>query len=311
MENPSNLKYAKEQEWGKGEGDIAIVGITDHAQMQLTDIVFVELPEKGKEVEANKQMTTVKSVISVSNVFALVSGAVEKVKEIQAQEETKTEEVTEETMAEEVKEETKTDEIKEETMTEEEEKPVVETEPAQETTSSKVVSEISKGATGKPTMYLKEGDLVKLKLKATDPDGDMLTYSFARPLDENGEWQTTYGDEGRYAVTIKVSDGTYEVEQEILLMVQSVNKAPVLERMSDIDIKEGETVVLTLKATDLDGDTLSYTISGWMTSSTYKTEFNDAGEHTVKVCVSDGKQEDCNTIKITVNDVNRPPVFEI
>ena len=76
MENPKSLKYSKEHEWVKVEGDIAIVGITDFAQKQLTDIVFVELPEKGKHVTQGNAMAVVESVKSVSDVFAPVSGEV-------------------------------------------------------------------------------------------------------------------------------------------------------------------------------------------------------------------------------------------
>lgn len=81
MENPSNLKYSKEHEWVKLEGDIAIVGVTDFAQKQLTDIVFVELPEKGKKVEQGKQMAVIESVKSVSDVFSPVTGEVIEVNE--------------------------------------------------------------------------------------------------------------------------------------------------------------------------------------------------------------------------------------
>ena len=80
-ENPKDIKYSKQHEWVKVEGDTAIVGITDFAQKQLTDIVFVELPEKGKQVEQNKQMAVVESVKSVSDVFAPVSGEVIEVNE--------------------------------------------------------------------------------------------------------------------------------------------------------------------------------------------------------------------------------------
>lgn len=76
MTSPEELKYSKEHEWVKLEGDMAIVGITDFAQKQLTDIVFVELPEKGKKVEKGKQMAVVESVKSVSDVFCPVTGEV-------------------------------------------------------------------------------------------------------------------------------------------------------------------------------------------------------------------------------------------
>lgn len=74
--NPKELKYTKEHEWVKIDGDVATVGVTDYAQEQLTDIVFIELPETGKKVEQGKQAAVVESVKSVSDVFAPLSGEV-------------------------------------------------------------------------------------------------------------------------------------------------------------------------------------------------------------------------------------------
>jgi len=81
MENPKNLKYTQGHEWVKVEGDIGTVGITDFAQNALTDIVFVELPEKGKKVELLKTAATIESVKSVSDLFAPVSGEIIEVNE--------------------------------------------------------------------------------------------------------------------------------------------------------------------------------------------------------------------------------------
>ena len=81
MENPSDLKYSKDHEWVKVEEDIAIVGVTDFAQKQLTDIVFVELPEKGKKVERNKPMAVIESVKSVSDIFSPLTGEVIEINE--------------------------------------------------------------------------------------------------------------------------------------------------------------------------------------------------------------------------------------
>jgi len=82
MVNPENLKYSKEHEWVKVDGEVGIVGVTDFAQKQLTDIVFVELPGKGKRVEQNKQMAVIESVKSVSDVFSPVSGEIIDVNEM-------------------------------------------------------------------------------------------------------------------------------------------------------------------------------------------------------------------------------------
>jgi glycine cleavage system H protein len=73
---PSNLKYTKDHEWIKPEGGEAAVGITDYAQRQLGDIVFVELPAVGRQVKQGEAFGTVESVKAVSELFAPVSGEV-------------------------------------------------------------------------------------------------------------------------------------------------------------------------------------------------------------------------------------------
>ncbi len=79
MENPIDRKYTKDHEWIKIDGDIATVGITDFAQDQLTDVVFVELPEEGKQIEQNGNLCVVESVKSVSDIFSPVSGEIMEV----------------------------------------------------------------------------------------------------------------------------------------------------------------------------------------------------------------------------------------
>ena len=76
MELPSGLKYSREHEWVRVEGNIVVIGITDFAQSELGDVVYVELPEVGTEVEANNTFGVVESVKAVSDLFAPVSGVV-------------------------------------------------------------------------------------------------------------------------------------------------------------------------------------------------------------------------------------------
>ena len=76
---PANYRYTREHEWVALEGDVATVGITDHAQKELGDIVFVELPKIGHRVEAGKPCGTVESVKAVSEIFSPVSGEVVEV----------------------------------------------------------------------------------------------------------------------------------------------------------------------------------------------------------------------------------------
>ncbi len=79
MNYPKELKYTKEDEWLKIEGEQGTIGITDYAQNALGDIVFVELPKPGAAVEAGKSFGTVESVKAVSELYSPVSGTVTEV----------------------------------------------------------------------------------------------------------------------------------------------------------------------------------------------------------------------------------------
>jgi glycine cleavage system H protein len=76
-----NLKYTTEHEWVKLEGDTAVVGITDYAQTQLGDVVFVDLPEIGKEVVKGADLAAVESVKAVSDVYTPLSGTIVEINE--------------------------------------------------------------------------------------------------------------------------------------------------------------------------------------------------------------------------------------
>jgi glycine cleavage system H protein len=76
---PEDLQYTKSHEWVRIEGDTATIGITDHAQDELGDIVFVELPEEGDAFDAGESFGTVESVKAVSDLYAPVGGEVVEV----------------------------------------------------------------------------------------------------------------------------------------------------------------------------------------------------------------------------------------
>lgn len=76
MEFPEDLRYSKEHEWVRVEGGTAVIGITDFAQDELGDIVFVELPEAGKTMQANDTFGVAESVKTVSDLYSPVSGEV-------------------------------------------------------------------------------------------------------------------------------------------------------------------------------------------------------------------------------------------
>ena len=76
MHIPAELKYTKDHEWARIEGDVATVGITDYAQSELGDIVFVELPEVGKKTKQSDSFGTIEAVKAVSDLFAPLSGEI-------------------------------------------------------------------------------------------------------------------------------------------------------------------------------------------------------------------------------------------
>ena len=73
---PADLKYTKSHEWVRVSGDTATVGISDHAQHELTDIVFVELPDPGRKVKAGEACAVVESVKTASDIYSPVSGEI-------------------------------------------------------------------------------------------------------------------------------------------------------------------------------------------------------------------------------------------
>ncbi|QJW47318.1 glycine cleavage system protein GcvH [bacterium BFN5] len=84
MNIPQELKYSKDHEWVRIEGNKVTIGITDYAQSQLGDVVFVELPELGAEVAAGAGFSVVESVKAVSDIYAPVSGKVVEINEVLA-----------------------------------------------------------------------------------------------------------------------------------------------------------------------------------------------------------------------------------
>jgi glycine cleavage system H protein len=76
MASPADLRYSKSHEWVRPEGDIVTIGITDHAQSELGDIVYIELPEPGRMLAMDEMFGTIESVKAVSELYAPISGEV-------------------------------------------------------------------------------------------------------------------------------------------------------------------------------------------------------------------------------------------
>ncbi len=155
-----------------------------------------------------------------------------------------------------------------------------------------------------------ENDVVSIPTTGiTDPDGNTLSYTYSAPFGANGVWRTTLGDAGTYDITVVASDGETTQARSVKVVVGLLNTVPVLREIRPITVDEGEEIVLPISATDREGDDLDIEVTGWMTSDTYQTTYEDAGEYTATVSVSDGEYTATQRVEIVVRDVNRPPVF--
>jgi fibronectin type 3 domain-containing protein len=96
------------------------------------------------------------------------------------------------------------------------------------------------------------------------------------------------------------NESGYSAEVVYTVPILNTNQAPVLNPIANITVNEGATITLSPTATDPDGDALTYTYSGWMSSASYTTNNEDTGTHTVTVTVSDGTLTDSHNVMITI-----------
>lgn len=170
-------------------------------------------------------------------------------------------------------------------------------------------------------IVVQETELVNLVTTAQDPDKDTsLIFTFTSPLNENGEWQTTYGDAGEYTVTITASDGELTTAKDVLIIINKKEESPIIESSKPIEtglvIDETQAIDFSVIANDLNKDPLSYTWKfdganvGNEDNYVYQSTYEDAGTHTVKVDVSDGLSSTSKIWSVDVENVNRKPILE-
>lgn len=193
-----------------------------------------------------------------------------------------------------------------------------ELEEIEEILEEEVVEEVPEGEA--KVIIVRETELISLKPKATDPDGDILTFTYTTPLDEGGKWQTDYGDSGEYTVTITVSDGELSATMNVLIIVNKKEEAPIIEeavpKEGTLETKENSKLEFKVRASDLNNDPLTYlwklngdTVSE-EASYVYEVGYDAAGQHTIKVIVSDGVKDASKIWAVTVENINREPSLE-
>ncbi len=189
-------------------------------------------------------------------------------------------------------------------LTAEKQPEVVETVIAEKITSELVIQ-------GNETIIkVKENELLKLRVNVTDPDKDVVTFTYGKPLDKNGEWKTNYGDAGEYSVTLTATDGKLTTNEKIKIIVQRVNVPPVVSNLPDLKVKEGELVKIDPKVTDPNGDAITVKVSAPLDTNKWQTDHTSAGEYLIKLLASDGELKTEKTFRLNVENVNMAPSID-
>jgi len=170
------------------------------------------------------------------------------------------------------------------------------------------------------TFEINETEKISLAPEAEDPDSDNLIYTFSDPLDENGEWQTEYGDNGKHVVTITVSDGENDISEDVLIIVNRKEAKPTIDDFEPkeevIAIDEGDYVRFRVSASDLNNDELNYkwVVNGEIYEGEDRlklsTDYEDAGKFEISVVVSDGMFIVNKKWEVIVEDVNVDSILE-
>ncbi|OGH95900.1 MAG: hypothetical protein A2X43_04800 [Candidatus Margulisbacteria bacterium GWD2_39_127] len=157
-----------------------------------------------------------------------------------------------------------------------------------------------------------EGALVSINPVCSDPDGDTLSVSYSGWM-TTSSYQTTYNDAGTHNVLLTIDDNYGGlVTRSILVVISNINRIPSVSVPALITANETETIAINPLYSDPDGDTLSVSYSGWMTTSSYQTTYNDAGTHNVLLTVYDNYGGlVTRSILVVIGSINRIPSVSI
>ncbi|PIZ52279.1 hypothetical protein COY27_00760 [Candidatus Woesearchaeota archaeon CG_4_10_14_0_2_um_filter_33_13] len=156
-------------------------------------------------------------------------------------------------------------------------------------------------------IVVNEGATVNFEPKVSDPNGDAISVKISEPLG-SGNFVTDHTSAGEYQITVETTDGELETIKTFKLIVNDVNVLPELTGLEDITVKEGETVKIEPKVSDLDGDEVLLTISDPVgNDGVWETSYTSHGVYVITVTANDGKDKVSKNIKVTVEDVNMAP----
>ena len=159
------------------------------------------------------------------------------------------------------------------------------------------------------TFTAEETEFLSLSVDTIDLDGDVITYTFSEPFDENGEWLTDYDSAGEYTVTITASDGIETVTKYVQVIVEETNREPYLIEDSLIFSEEDE-ISLGDYLFDPDSDVLIYSFSEpFNDDGTWTPTPVDAGRYVVEVEVSDAEFTISRWVEVVIEETNQAPEF--
>ena len=160
-------------------------------------------------------------------------------------------------------------------------------------------------------VVVSEGDVIRLSPVVSDAEGDEIVLSYSGWMDSDTK-ATDFGDSGKYLVVVKASDGRNSVIRGVNVIVRKINRAPVLEAVADVVIKEGDKITVKPVAADLDNDKITFRFSAPLDKTgVWQTKTGDYGTFNLTITASDGDLADTASFRVTVEPVNRPPVLTL
>ena len=174
-----------------------------------------------------------------------------------------------------------------------------------------------------PDRTVSENASLNFSVSATDTDGDSLSYSAtnlpagATFSGRTFDWTPTYAQAGTYSVQFTADDGQDQTSQTVGIVVDNVNRAPVLASIGSQSIDENSALSFPISASDADGETVTYSAlnlpSGAALSGgtfTWTPTYEQAGSYQITFIADDGTDQDSELVTVTVANVNRPPVLD-
>ncbi|MBI2658265.1 hypothetical protein HYX08_06260 [Candidatus Woesearchaeota archaeon] len=169
-------------------------------------------------------------------------------------------------------------------------------------------------------LSIDETQALEFSIEASDLNKDQLSYAWKLDGADVGTensytYQSTYEDAGTHTVKVEASDGLSSASKLWSVDVNNVNRKPVLEQLEDMTLRETDKITITALATDDDRDSITYSISDSRFAKeenvfTWQTDYDSAGTYEVTVSAGDGQDTTEQTLAITVQNVNRPPVIK-